>query len=450
MLAHFVAGSFRIWTRGSSTGKPIMPTKTLTDAFVRGLKATHGEVIDLKSGVSVRADKEGRITFSFRYRNGAARRRIAIGRYPEVALVDARAEVARIRERVRTGADPQGERVTARAVAAGRPTFNELADIYIERYAKRQKASWRHDQQLLSAHARPTFGKRDASSITRQEIARRLFEVADTAPVSANRLRSVLLKMFSWANDNALLDNNPGLGVKKPHRESRGKIRVLSDAELRVLWRAFDTATRVRPEIISSLRTLLLLGQRPGEVVGTAVDELHDLDKPAAALWSVPAHRMKGRRAHLVPLPKLACGIIRAEIARRPGREFVFGSKYAARAHVSRTALSHALISIIINIDDGGDDAKAVASLKADRPTPHDLRRTTATTMSKIGIPREDRLAVLAHTTDDVHGKHYDMYDRLREKRIALEAWERHIRKVIAGKSSDDGADIVPLRSRSR
>ena len=54
--------------------------------------------------------------------------------------------------------------------------------------------------------------------------------------MTANRLRSVLVKMFGWAVDNALLDNNPVLGTKKPTKESRGKTRTLNDAETRLLW----------------------------------------------------------------------------------------------------------------------------------------------------------------------------------------------------------------------
>ena len=84
---------------------------------------------------------------------------------------------------------------------------------------------------------------------------------------------------------------------------------------------------------------LLLLGQRPGEVAGMAIDELHDLDDPSAALWSIPAHRMKGRRPHLVPLPPLACSIIRGELARREDAEFVFASRFLDRDRLARHTL---------------------------------------------------------------------------------------------------------------
>jgi integrase len=140
---------------------------------------------------------------------------------------------------------------------------------------------------------------------------------------------------------------------------------------------------------------------------------------------------------------------VAAEVARQRDAnpeskpEFVFASKFAERARLARHSLSQALGRIIEDLDENGDDADTVAKLKADRPTPHDLRRTLATGMARLGIPRDDRLAVLAHSYGDVH-EIYDQYERLPQKRTALEMWERHLRKVIAGQPQTDGR-VLPL-----
>ena len=424
--------SFGFWTLRGPTETAILPTENLTDARVRGLKPEHGEITDIKSGVLVRATQAGVVSFSFRYRSGDARRRIVIGRYPTISLVDARAAAGRICEAVRNGGDPQAERRQHHTL-----TFDSLCDLYIERYAKQQKASWRGDAGFLR-QVRAVWGRRDAASITRQDAARLVFDIAARTPVTANRTRSVLLKMYTWAVDAALLDVNPMLGTKKPHREGRGKTRTLSDPEIRTLWRALNS-TSLGSGTVAALKTIILLGQRPGEVSGMAVDELHDLDNPGTALWTIPAHRMKARKAHLVPLPPLAREIITTEIERRARPEFVFASKYSRRLKLSRNALSESLAGLINKLDDA-----AGASLKADPPTPHDLRRSVATGLAKLGIVREDRLAVLAHSHNDVHDIHYDHYDRLPQKRAALEMWERHLRKVIADHPQTDGR-VLPL-----
>jgi integrase len=389
---------------------------------VRGIKHADGEIIDTKSGLVVRADRTGAITFSFRYRTGVARRRVVVGRYPGVSLAEGRAAVSRMREQVRNGADPQQERQARRSAL----TFDALADRYIEEYAQKRKSSWKNDAGYLATHARPAWGKRSAASITKQDAEKLLLDVVAVAPVSANRLRSVLAKLFTWSVDSKLLTETPMLGTKKPHKEGQGKDRVLRDDELRVLWRALDDAA-VTPGTRAALRVLMLLGQRPGEVVGMATAELVDLEDPRNARWELPAERMKTRRAHVVPLPPLAVEIIGSEIARQPTPQFVFASKFAERQRMARHSLSQALRRVIENLD---ADCEVTTRLKTTPLTPHDLRRTVASGLSRLGVPRDDRLAVLAHSYDDTH-EVYDRYDRLTEKRAALTLWEAHVRKVL-------------------
>jgi integrase len=411
-----------------------MPIERLTDARLRGLTHEDGEIIDAKSALMARADKTGTVTFTTRYRFGNKRPRIFLGTYPLMGLVAGRDAANRVQEQVRSGLDPQAERHAKRA--ASQLSFDELVALYLTRYAMKTKASWRLDQRHLTRDVSPHWAKRPAASILRPDINKLLFGLAERAPIGANRTKAILSKLFSWSVDNGLLDNNPMLGVKNPTREGRGKTRVLSDQEIRLLWSAVDTAEAL-PGIATALRLILVLGQRPGEVAGMAVDELHDLDDVGRALWSIPAFRMKARKGHLVPLPSLARELILTELARPRRSMFVFEGRFARQ--MARNSLSVALRQIIDGLDD-----KEGASLKAIRPTPHDLRRSAISGMSRIGVPRDDRMAVAAHSHGDVH-EIYDRHDRLDEKRLALQRWQNYLRKVIAGEPG--GAEIVPLRT---
>jgi Arm DNA-binding domain len=245
-----------------------LPIETLTDARVRSAAPPKTGILELwdgkTSGLCFRVMKSGFRSWTFRYRphSGAAFRRITLGRYPALSLVEARAAAERVRDRVRGGADPQQDKRSDREALRAAPpklTFDALADLYLERYAKRQKTSWKNDEGYLRAKARPAWANREAASISSQDVARLLFDVVDVAPVSANRLRSVLVKVFGWACDSALLAANPMLGVRKPHREGKGKTRTLTDPEIRVLWHALESATAA-PEIVAALKSLLLLG----------------------------------------------------------------------------------------------------------------------------------------------------------------------------------------------
>ncbi len=93
---------------------------------------------------------------------------------------------------------------------------------------------------------------------------------------------------------------------------------------------------------------------------------------------------------------------------------------------------------------DSLDDVDGL-SLRREPPTPHDLRRSVVSGLARIGVSRDDRMALAAHAYGDAHAT-YDRHDRLPEKRAALAKWDRHVRKIIAGAPA--GAEIVALRRR--
>ena len=246
----------------------------------------------------------------------------------------------------------------------------------------------------------------------------------------------MLVTLFNWAVEDQHLEVNPIAGLKKRAKET-AKDRVLTDAELRVLWHALGRLGTTR-DVGDALRFLLLVGQRPGEVAGLVRAELHDLDRPEAARWEIPAARMKTRRVHAVPLAQKAVEILQGAIERRQvdgDGQRVFASRFVARDSLARHSLSQAVRRVIAALELDGPDQEAVASLQAEPPTPHDFRRTVATGLGRLGIPREDRKAVLAHVEDDVHARHYDQYERLKEKRAALEAWATHVSTVVEARA---------------
>lgn len=398
-----------------------MPIVNLTDARLRGLKSADGELIDKRTGLIARADRAGKVTFSFRYRAQGKRKRLILGAFPTLGLAEARIEANRIREGIRKGADPAAERQAARAQAAAM-TFNELVGLFVERYARPSTSSWRATQRYLRADVCPHWGGRPAASITRRDATTLLFTIAARAPVGANRVKAILSKLFNWATDNGLLDTSPMYGVRSPTREGRGRTRVLSDFEIATLWHALDRAN-VMPGPMAALRIVLLTAARPGEVSGMVDDELYQLGDADAAFWQIPAHRTKSRRPHVLPLLGIAREAVLAQLDRPRASDFVFPGRGAHR--MGRNAMSHAMRHVL---DSLGDEN---ASLKRDRPRPHDLRRSCISGLARIGVSRDDRMAIAAHSYGDSHSV-YDRHDRLTEKRVALARWDAHIRKLVA------------------
>ncbi|MGN7878560.1 tyrosine-type recombinase/integrase [Ensifer sp. 22460] len=441
-----------------------MPVVHLDDNFAKRVarpEKGHVEYSDDKIGSYVVRVYADRIVGTLRARplGSTKKKRFPLGEYPNITMAEMRRKAETVRGKFRSGTDPAAEREAIREKRRQDEKtppldFDRLCDLYIAKLPD-LKSSWEQDKGYLNRDCRSAWSKRLAASITTADCATLLLEIAERAPVAANRVRSAAMKLFGWAVEERLLDVNPMAGTKKPTKERKeGVDRVLSDAEFVVLWRAIETAM-LAPGLRAALHVLALTGQRPNEIAGLALSELRHLDDPSQALAEIPKERMKGRRRHVVPLASSVIAVIKGEIARQQAEakaenramgEHIFTSRFLNRERVARHSLSQALRRIIPALDPTGEDGEIVRRLQADPPTPHAFRRTCASGLARLGIPREDRKAVLAHREADVLGEHYDAYDRLREKRIALEAWARHCEALLSGEK-ETGA-VIPIRAR--
>jgi integrase len=431
-----------------------MPTVLLTDAMLRNL-APGEKLIEYWDarvpGLCLRIPLSGVRSWSFRYRpkDATSRPRVPLGHYPQVGLALARSRAEAFRVDVAGGGDSQGARTARREEDRKAFLFNDLADQFIERYAKPLKKSWRNDDLYLRVHVRPAWGGRKTKSLSRADAAALLDEIAKTSPVSANRVQSTLSKLFNWAVESGLLDINPVARMKKRAREI-AKDRTLAPGEIRILWRVLKEG---QGSVEAPLLFLMLTGLRPCEAAGAAIEDLHDIDDDALARLEIPGTKMKGGKPHILPLAPMARAIVRGQLEQAiAGQNHVFRSAFAARGPVARNSLSQALRRLINGLRSTEEDASTIAGLKANPPTPHDFRRTVASGLAALGVPREDRLAVLAHAIGDVHGRVYDRHDRLAEKRRALALWEKHLVGIVDPPANVSGnvVEINPRRAASK
>jgi integrase len=359
-------------------------------------------------------DKDVR-TFAFKFRTrGRGVIRLTLGRYPAVTLARARSVANQHRQNVANGADPlelPGMHKTPR----GAMLFEDLAPRYIDEYAKPRKASWKNDEHYLK-RPRKKWAGRAAASITDDDAADLLNEIAKTAPVSANRTQSVLHKLFAWAKEPGRkhVTINPLADMPRRARE-KPKERVLSAAELRVLWNGMDDPQLpTEPVIALALKAILLTAARPGEVAGMTRAELQRLDGENPE-WHLPGERTKNRRPHIVPLSPLAVAVIKQSMPE--GEPVAFPSKWGRRASIARHSLSQATIEI-------------VSHLKMVPFTPHDLRRTAATLAREGSVPRDYVTALLNHTRSDIT-RVYDTYEMLSEKREAVSVIAQRVHAIV-------------------
>jgi integrase len=424
--------------------------KTLTDAFVKSIRSpskARVEYADLRCvGLSFRVTASGVRSWCFRFRDPRTGRssRIGLGPYPAVSLSAARELAEAQRRVVAKGQNPVEIRRQER-VEAPQKTFEALAGRYVAEHADRHKRprSAAEDRRNLDLHVLPRWRNRRYEDLRRSDLIE-LVEglVKDGKPTLANRVHALLSKIGAFAVDADLLIGNPFAGIKKRGQENIGR-RILSDDEIRLFWRNI-VLPPVSRRVGLTLRLALLTGVRAGEVAGITRAEIEHLDDPDRAAWTIPANRAKNGRAHYVPLSKSTRETIHSALELVGDDEpFLFPSRWNKDEPITPHALAVAMrrFSDQMNVKSG-----AGKTWRAEPPSPHDLRRTFATRLSGLGVSKEDRDALLNHIRSDVGSKHYDLYERAKEKRAALSKWD----DALAGILSNAVTEVVGVKKAVR
>ncbi|MCK1489758.1 integrase arm-type DNA-binding domain-containing protein [Bradyrhizobium sp. 180] len=415
----------------------------LTDSAIKAAKCPPGkdriELADSSCpGLYLRVTKNGAKTFAFKYWSPILAKTVtlALGQYDDITLTDAKRKVGDHRKEIARDEDPRARKRAERRKAANAEelSFDQLADQYIEQYAKPNKDSWKNDQHYLK-RPRAAWGRLPAATVTDDMAAELLDEVAETAPVSANRTQSVLHKMFSWAKQpgRKLVQTNPLADLDRRGGKEQSRDRVLTDDEVRTLWWGLDhpdlPADR---EVALALKTILTTMVRPYQAALMECAELIGIDGDDAQ-YSMPRHRVKKRREVIVPLSDLAVEVIKDAIS-DDDQTVVFPSKFSdGDVPIARASLSQALA--------GKKNGKKVGDKTEDRTgirvflglehfTAHDLRRTAATIARRAGAPRPDVKALLDHVNGDVTDV-YDKYDMLPEKRAVVNLLASELRRIL-------------------
>lgn len=412
---------------GSPTDSGSRPTSSLgrialSDRTIRALKPPPSGRIDVWDedfpGFGLRISSEGRRTWILMYRIGKKLRRLTLGRFPTLGLAAAREKATDALRDVGKGEDPGRRKIEERRAE----TFAELAREYIDRHANK-KRSGREDIRLLngSPHKKRTgkkpheplvkrWGARRIKDIKRRDVRELLDEIASRAPIMANRTLALVRKMFNFAIEREWLETNPCHMVKPPGDEKQ-RDRVLSEDEIRLVWKALDGES---PLIAALFRLRLLTAQRGGEVHGAAWAEF-DLTR---GWWTIPAERSKNGLAHRVPLSPQVVKILKAWRDPDDQSPWVFPSRKTG-PHIA-----HAQKAIERIVRSSGVDFRG-----------HDLRRTAASLMVGAGVSRLVVSKILNHVETGVTAV-YDRHSYDPEKRAALDFWGKRVDQIISGKRS--------------
>ena len=352
------------------------------------------------------------------------RRKLQLGRYPDLALTDARALFnARVRDALAQRRNP-----AAVAVMTDRPSVKRLFDAYCDRMAADGKGSAAEVRRCLDLAAEHIGAHRLAGDIHASDVSAYLATIYNRgSKVAADRVRSYLSAAFNFgmksSNDYRAerrqdwgIQTNPVAAVQKDSSASTPRDRALTAKELATFWHALDRGGFAL-ETRAALRLMICCGQRVRETLRMEVQDV-DLD---AGVWHIPAHKTKGgRHPHAVPLPSLAVVVIRELLKVRRT-----GLLMPIHDHSVTTALMRWL---------------------PDAPVAHfqvrDLRRTWKSRAADAGLDRFTRDLIQQHAKTDTGSKHYDRADYLPLVTDAMAKWDAWLVSVLAEKP---GGPLAPL-----
>lgn len=415
-----------------------MPTVNLTARNVPRLTANDAPRVEYwdasLTGFGLRVTSTGIRVWTVRYRVLHTRKLVRkdLGRYPNLSLAEARDRARKALHEAGLGHDPREAKRIAR-----QDEVRTVAAL-VKRYADLASArkGWPEENRIHQNEILPAWGPRSVREITRSVVRALVDAKAKTAPVMANRLLAQVSRLLNEAVNLEWIDANPALRL--PRRPEKTRDRVLSSDELAELWKALHETqasregkpvARLNETMNCAMRTLLLTGQREGEVAAMRWADV-DLE---SGFWTLPGASTKNGSDHRVPLTDTAIELLsgRLQIA-KPDAVYVFSTRrdtnVAARMKKAASELSRGLSF----------------SFRA-----HDLRRTVASGMAEAGIARDHIAHVLNHrsVTRSSITAIYDRYSYDREKRSALATWERVLLSVV--NSATRFGRVLPMIERA-
>lgn len=449
---------------------------TLTDLAIRKTAAPAKGRLELwddkPKGLVLRVTATGVRSWSVFYRHGGVNRRLTLGRYrPEeskakgLTLGEARDRARKVLRQIDDGIDPQAEKVQAREVAKAAAqrqgaTFSTLAARWL---ASTAAAEWRPKTRaeftrIVNRELVPVLGDLEPEAVTKAHIRALYDRLAERSESIAKHTLAVLRLLYLWASEEDHVDAVPAF--PKRGTQSNRRERVLTEDELRRVWTALattkkDRAGTERPHLGplgEAFRLLLLTGQRRGEVLSmrwSDVTEEHE-GTTTAAWWTIPADRHKSGRAHRVPLTQPAVDAL-ARLHNTQENEWVFPSpkgtgRLAERARRAGLEPPMPASPFVANPQKAASELWTLSGLRGSAHL-HDLRRTVATNLARLGIGRLVIGRVLGHSDSDVTGR-YDVFAYDREKRAALAKWAEELERITSARNEAKAAKkVLPWRA---
>ena len=390
---------------------------SITQTTVAALQPGQTLVDDKLTGFVCRCLPSGRLSYGLRYSTRSGKKRwLSLG----VGITPAKArELAEQRRGdVAGGKDPQAERIEARKVSGN--TVGHVLDQYVKAYVRPELRSAAEVERVFDKYVRPEIGAKVVYELRRSDVRAMLDKIGNgKSPVMADRTLAHLRAALNWWATGDDDFTSPIIrGMSRTSPIERARKRMLTDPEIRDVWKALDSVN-VPSRFPALVRFLLLSARRRSEPAGMQWQDIE------GDVWVIGSDDHKtGKEAGELVMPLTPSMLVQLGEAKRRG--YVFPTENGTGAFNSWSWAKRKLDKAITELRKGEG--------RAPMPhwTLHDLRRTGRSLMSRAGVSGDVAERVLGHSIPGIRGV-YDRHAYADEKRDALERLAKMVERILAG-----------------
>jgi integrase len=421
---------------GNSTSNNVATNKTgavmkLNDTKLKNAKTTDKPIkLSDGGGLFLLVQPNGKKGWRLSYRFEGKQKTLSLGVYPDVSLKKARVKREEFRELLADGIDPSEARKAAKAIEkVAEESFEAIArDWHLRKHSK--EVSTGHASttlKRLESKVFPWIGSDPINEITPPQLLSVLRRIETAGALeTAHRIKSICGQVFRYAVAIGKAERDPTADLRGvlPAADKNHLAAITDPSKIPPLLKAID---EYEGSIVTraALRLAPLVFVRPGELRHAEWEEIN-LD---AAEWNIPAGKMKMKHAHLVPLSRQACDVLKEIQAITGGGRYVFPSVRSLDRPMSDNTINGALRRL---------------GYEKTEMTGHGFRATARTLLDEVLQVRPDLIEhQLAHTVKDALGRAYNRTQHLEERRKMMQTWSDYLDGL------KKGAKVVPIRAKA-
>ncbi len=384
----------------------------LNSATIKSLeKKSKRYTITDGDGLAIEVHPSGVKTWRFRYSMKGKEHKLTIGTFPEISLKDARIKANEQRIKIANGINPTEKLKEEKAISEGKYLFEKIARDWIERFSIKWTSG--HKQTVtrrLELNIFPDLGTYPISKITATILLEVLRKVeARGALETAQRTRSICSSVFRYAIASGLTERDPAadlVGALTPPPK-RHFASITDPKRVGQLLRDMQDFRGSFP-VYCALQLSPLLFVRPGELRQAEWTEIDFEQKE----WRIPAHKMKMRTTHIVPLAEQAIKLLQDVYPITSKSKFVFPASHNNSRPMSENTINVAIRRL---------------GYTREEMTAHGFRSMASTLLNELGWNSDAIERQLAHGERNKVRAAYNYAEFLPERRKMMQAWADYL-----------------------